>query len=131
MLVVSAHNAQHVASVPGHLSAGAAIQYGNHVLDVFAVIAGGLNANLPELRSQIGGGNQFIMGSTAATVHCVAGQKSHFAQNAVAHGVRFVLGSGEMGERKAERGDGEQFRNRTQESSEMIREQKLNAYDPS
>ena len=69
--------ADDVAGVPLLLAFAIEIEFAGDVLNIAAFVAGRLNADFAQLRSEIGGGEQFVMGAAGASLHGVTGKKFH------------------------------------------------------
>ena len=73
--------ADYVAGVPLLFAVAIKVEFAGDILNVAAVVARGFDANLTQLRSDIGGGKQFVMGAAAAALKGITGEKFHFSAN--------------------------------------------------
>src|ERR1700731_7101 len=76
-LVAARDFADHVAGVPLFPAFAIEIEFAGDVLYISAVIAGRFNANFTQLRGEISGGEQFVMGTAGASLHDVTSEKFH------------------------------------------------------
>src|ERR1043166_902239 len=77
--VMALEFADDVASVPLLFALAIEIEFTRDVLNITAIVAGRLDADFTQLRSEISGGEQFVMGSAAAALQRVTGKKLHGA----------------------------------------------------
>ena len=75
--VASLNSADDIAGVPLLLAFPIKIEFAGDVLNIAAFVAGWLYADFAQLRSEIGGGEQFVMGAAGASLHGVTGKKLH------------------------------------------------------
>ena len=98
--VASFNFADDVAGVPLLLTFPIKVEFAGDVLNVAAFVAGRRYADFAQLRSEIGGGEQFVMGAAAASLHSVTGKKFHSPADLGLVCARFLGGKQRTGNKK-------------------------------
>ena len=100
-LVAAVKSADHVACVPLLFAFAKKIEFAGDVLNVAAFVAGRFNADLAQLRSEIGGSKQFVMRSAGASLHGVIGKKFHGSADLGLVCAGFLGGTAERKQKRA------------------------------
>src|SRR5579864_1445334 len=78
-LVAAFKSADYVAGIPLLFAFAKEIELAGNILNVAAIIAGRLDTDFAQLRSQIGGSEQFVVRAAGASLHGVTRKKLHGA----------------------------------------------------
>src|SRR5579864_1084668 len=79
LLIAAFEPADHVAGIPLLFAFAKEIELAGNILNVAAIIAGRLDTDFAQLRSKIGGSEQFVMRPACPSLHGVTGKKFHGA----------------------------------------------------